>query len=207
MKRLTRLSAVPLLAAIATAGCIPDVPPRPEELRGASYSDPLEKPDFTLTTTGGDPFTFRAETDGFVTLLFFGYTYCPDVCPIHMANIAAVLRKLPPDVSREVKVVMVTTDPDRDTPERFGHWLANFDPTFVGLIGSLDEVNEIQGRLRLPPASRYGEDENSYTVGHSARVIAFTADNRAHVGYPFGTRQNDWAHDLPLLVKSNWGAR
>ena len=207
MNITNRLLAVALLIGIATAGCIPDAPPRPEELRGSSYAGPLEKPDFSLVRTNGDTFDFRAETDGYVTLLFFGYTYCPDVCPIHMANIATVLRTLPPDVARAVKVVMVTTDPDRDTPERFGPWLANFDPSFVGLIGTLDEVNEIQGRLQLPPASVYGADEESYIVGHSARVIAFTADNRAHVSYPFGTRQNDWAHDIPLLVKSPWEMR
>ncbi len=201
-----RWGAAACLAASATA-CYTDAPPRPEELRGASYSEPLQKPDFSLTTTAGDTFDFRSETDGFVTLLFFGYTHCPDVCPIHMANIAAVLRTLSRDVSKHVKVVMVTTDPARDTPERFGSWLSNFDPTFVGLIGPLDEVNRIQSLLNLPPASRYGEDDSSYTVGHAARVIAFTADNRAHVGYPFGTRQVDWAHDLPLLVRSNWEER
>ncbi len=195
------------LAIVLCIACIADSPTaRPEDLRGAIYAEPLQKPDFTLSTTNGDQFDFRAETDGVVTLLFFGYTSCPDVCPIHMGNIAAVLRTLPPDVSRRVKVVMVTTDPARDTPERFGAWLKNFDPSFVGLIGPLAEVNEIQIRLNLPPAARYGADESSYTVGHSARVIAFTADNRAHVSYPFGTRQSDWAHDLPLLVKSNWEA-
>ncbi|UCD24400.1 MAG: SCO family protein [Gemmatimonadota bacterium] len=207
MKPFGRLSITSMIAVIGAAACIPDAPPRPDELRGTSYPAPLEKPDFSLIRTNGDTFDFRAETDGFVTLLFFGYTHCPDVCPIHMANIAAVLRNLPPDVSRAVKVVMVSTDPDRDTPDRFGPWLAQFDPSFVGLIGPIEEVNAIQSRLQLPPASKYGDDPGSYTVGHSARVIAFTADNRAHVSYPFGTRQNDWAHDLPLLVKAEWETR
>ena len=207
MTAALRWAAAANLAALSATACYTEAPPRPEELRGASYSQPLEKPDFVLTTTAGDTFDFRSETDGFVTLLFFGYTHCPDVCPIHMANIAAVLRTLSRDVSKQVKVLMVTTDPARDTPERFGSWLGNFDPTFVGLIGPLDEVNRIQSQLNLPSASRYGDDDSSYTVGHSARVIAFTADNRAHVGYPFGTRQLDWAHDLPLLVKSNWEIR
>ncbi|UCG86993.1 MAG: SCO family protein [Gemmatimonadota bacterium] len=206
MNLTANLNATAILAVVVAAACVADQPPRPEDLRGTSYAQPMQKPDFTLRTTDGDSFDFRTETDGVVTLLFFGYTSCPDICPIHMGNIAAVLRTLPPDVSRRVKVVMVTTDPERDTPERFGAWLKNFDPSFVGLIGPLAEVNEIQIQLNLPPANRYGDDDRSYTVGHSARVIAFTADNRAHVSYPFGTRQNDWAHDLPLLVKPNWEA-
>jgi len=205
MNTTLKFSINAVLTSTFAAACIADPPPRPEDLRGTSYAEPLQKPDFTWRTTDGDRFDFREETDGSVTLLFFGYTSCPDVCPIHMGNIAAVLRTLPPDVSRRVKVVMVTTDPERDTPERFGAWLKNFDPSFVGLIGSLAEVNDIQMRLNLPPAAKYSDNESSYTVGHSARVIAFTADNQAHVSYPFGTRQNDWAHDLPLLVKSNWG--
>ncbi len=202
-----RLNVVVALAVLGFVACASDVPPRPDEMRGATYSEPLQKPEFTLITTAGDSFDFREETEGFVTLLFFGYTYCPDVCPIHMSNIAQVLKTLPPRVSNTVKVVMVTTDPKRDTPERFGAWLRNFDSSFIGLIGPLEDVNEIQGRLHLPAASTFGNEEGNYTVGHSARVIAFTTDNRAHVGYPFGTRQNDWAHDIPLLVKSNWAAR
>lgn len=199
--------AIATLAVALTGACVGDSPPRPGELQGTVYSEPLQKPDFTLPSAAGDSFDFRKETDGFVTLLFFGYTSCPDVCPIHMANIAAVLRTLPPDVSERVKVVMVTTDPRRDTPERLGAWLKNFDPSFVGLIGPVSRVNELEVQLNLPPSSSYGDTTGSYTVGHSARVIAFTTDNRAHVSYPFGTRQRDWAHDLPLLVESNWGAR
>jgi protein SCO1/2 len=203
---LPHRGAAAALALVTASACGSDMPPRPDEMRGSVYAEPLPKPDFTLMTTAGDSFDFRTETDGFVTLIFFGYTYCPDVCPVHMANIAQVLKTLPPQVSNRVKVVMVTTDPKRDTPERLGSWLRNFDPSFIGLIGSLEAVNEIQARLHLPPASAYGVDEDDYRVGHSARVIAFTTDNRAHLGYPFGTRQTDWAHDIPLLVNSDWSA-
>jgi len=179
---------------------------RPEDLRGTPYPDPLTKPEVTLTAVDGSVFDFRRDTEGFVTLLFFGYTYCPDVCPIHMANIASVLHTLTPDIAGRIKVVMVTTDPDRDTPERLGSWLRNFDSDFVGLRGTIDEVNAFQQELGLPPAVKYGEGDE-YTVGHSSRVIAFTRDNRAHVSYPFGTRQRDWAHDLPLLVDRAWDTR
>ncbi len=207
MTSFGRCSIAAALALLSVSACSSDAPPRPEEMRGVVYSEPLQKPDFKLTTTAGDSFEFTEETEGFVTLLFFGYTYCPDVCPVHMANIAHVLKTLPPQVSNRVKVVMVTTDPKRDTPQRFGTWLRNFDPSFVGLIGPLEYVNEIQGWLQLPAATAYGDDEDDYAVGHSARVIAFTTDNRAHVGYPFGTRQTDWAHDIPLLVSSDWSKR
>ncbi len=190
------VSAAVLACGKASAG--------PGELRGIALPDPWPKPQFTLTTTSGMPFDFHRETDGTVTLLFFGYTYCPDICPVHMANIAAVLRKLPPQIARRITVVFVTTDPERDTPTRLRSWLDAFDLRFVGLIGPLDSVNAIQQEIGLAQAMKLKGDGENYTMGHAAQVIAYTPDNRAHVVYPFGTRQADWAHDLPKLVEADW---
>lgn len=174
-------------------------------LRGTSLSKPLAKPAFVLTRTDGAPYDFARETEGKITLLFFGYTHCPDVCPLHMANIAAVLAKMPWEEREKIRVVFVTTDPQRDTPERLAAWLSGFDPAFVGLRGSADSVSGIQTSLGLVPASRQpsADSSNEYLVGHAAQVIAFGRDNVAYVAYPFGTRQDDWAHDLPLLIRGD----
>jgi protein SCO1/2 len=176
---------------------------RTGELRGTLLQTPLPKPDFVLTATDETPFDFRRETEGTVTLLFFGFTNCPDVCPVHMANLGAVLRKSLPEVARRVRVVFVTTDPEHDTPARLRAWLDRFSPGFVGLTGPIDSVNAIQARLNLPRAVQV-PTADGYTIGHAAHVIAFTADDSAHVVYPFGTRQEDWAHDLPQLVSGQW---
>ena len=173
-------------------------------LRGRVLPEPWEKPDFTLADTDGNAFAFGPRTEGFVTLLFFGYTYCPDVCPVHMANLGAVLRRMDPQIAGKVKVVFVTTDPARDTPERLRDWLNGFDPSFIGLTGPLDSVNAIQQAIGLPPSILGELEDGSYTVGHAAQVVAYTTDNKSHVQYPFGTRQEDWAHDIPLLVKGKW---
>jgi protein SCO1/2 len=121
-----------------------------------------------------------------------------------MANIAAVLADLDYADRARIRVVFVTTDPERDTPGRLREWLDRFDRSFVGLRGSEAEVNAIQAALHLPAAVRQpsgpGPLPGAYGVGHAAQVIAFTADGRARVVYPFGTRQSDWAHDLPRLV-------
>jgi protein SCO1/2 len=192
-----------VVAGVALAACSRNAPPRPDELRGSVLPAPLPKPDFALPNTAGTRFDFRAETEGYLTLLFFGYTYCPDICPVHMANLAAVLRKLPPSTTNRVKVVMVSVDPERDTPERLRSWLDNFDRSFVGLTGTADELAAIQQSLYLPVAVKQGEGSD-YTVGHSTAILAFTTDNLAHVRYPSGTRQSDWAHDLPLLIEASW---
>lgn len=171
------------------------------EWRGLVLQEPLQKAEFTLTDTEGRPFRFREETDGYVTLLFFGYTHCPDICPLHIANLAAVLQDLPDAVRSQVKVVFVTTDPERDTPERIREWLDAFDPSFIGLWGPLEQVNQIQAAFRLPPAVKQEVPGGDDLVSHAAYVLAFTADNLAHLLYPSGTRQADWAHDLPRLVR------
>jgi protein SCO1/2 len=199
MPLLGKFAVFTTAVALGCTACSSDTP-RPGELRGSILPEPLLKTDFTLTTTAGEAFDFRAETEGYVTLLFFGYTYCPDICPVHMASIAAVLKKLPPQTARRIKVVMVSVDPERDTPERFRAWLDNFDRSFIGLTGTPEELATIQQAFYLPVAVRQGEGPD-YSVGHSTAVIAFTADNLAHVRYPSGTRQSDWAHDLPLLVQ------
>lgn len=170
--------------------------------RGAMLAHPIPRPSFTLTDTRGQPFDFRAKTDDTVTLLFFGYLNCPDVCPVHMANIASVMHNLPYEVTGHLRVVFITTDPARDTPEKLQSWLSNFDPSFIGLRGTPEQVKAIEKAVDVAPAVAAAPDSTgSYEVGHAAQVIAFTRDDSAHVVYPFGTRQADWAHDLPLLVQ------
>lgn len=172
--------------------------------RGIVLPDPIPKSDFTLSDTDGEPFHFRQETDGLLALVFFGYASCPDICPVHMANLAAVLRRFPYDTRNRVRVVFVTTDPERDTPLRMRAWLDGFDPTFIGLTGGIDEVNRIQRSFNLPLAFRDSTADGGYVVGHSAQVLAFTPDNVGRVSYPFGTRQVDWIHDLPKLLEHEW---
>jgi protein SCO1/2 len=169
---------------------------------GTLLAEPWPKPDFELTGTDGRPFAFGPATEGYLTLLFFGYTHCPDVCPLHMANLAAVLDQASGAVRANTKVVFVTTDPARDTPERLKSWLGAFDPTFIGLTGTQEEVAAAQEAAGVPVAgAEEPEEDGSYVVGHAAQVIAYTRDGQAHVVYPFGTRQEDWAADLPRLLE------
>jgi protein SCO1/2 len=195
-----------VLLALGAAGCR-TADRVPGDMRGVLLGEPLAKPGFTLTATDGTAFDFRQRTDGFVTLLFFGYTHCPDVCPVHMANLGAVLPQLDPQVAARVRVVFVTTDPRRDTPAALRTWLDHFSRGFVGLTGDSSAIATAEAALRLPPAviEKAAAPDTAYFVGHSAAVVAFTADNRAHVIYPYGIRQEDWAHDLPLLVRGPWG--
>jgi protein SCO1/2 len=170
--------------------------------RGGLVSPPLPKARFTLTDTSATPFDFRQQTQGYVSLLFFGYTHCPDLCPLHMANIAFALKKMPTNVAEQIKVVFVTTDPRRDNPKVLRSWLDRFDKRFIGLTGSESAIEAAQQASAVPPARKAALTDRDYQVGHASFVLAYTKDNLAHVIYPGGITQNDWEHDLPLLVKA-----
>ena len=179
---------------------------QPVDLRGGLVTPPLPKPKFTLTDTSGAPFDFWSRTQGRVALLFFGYTHCPDVCPMHMAYLASALKKLPPNVAADLVVVFVTTDPERDTPKVLRAWLDNFDKRFVGLTGSNSAIEAAQIAANINPAKKTTSLGGSPQINHAAFVVAYTKDNLAHVIYPAGISQEDWVHDLPRLVSAIWPA-
>src|ERR1700674_954378 len=192
-KRAAELAAVDRVAA---------------KYRGGLVSPPAPKPRFTLTDTSGAPYDLQAKTQGYVTLLFFGYTHCPDMCPLQMYMIAQVLKKIPLGSADQFKVVFVTTDPGRDSPQVLHSWLDHFDKRFIGLTGSDAAIEAAQIAANLPPAKKSGVRPNgAYEVGHAAFVLAYTKDNLAHVIYPVGVKQEDWVHDLPYLANEAWTSR
>jgi protein SCO1/2 len=171
-------------------------------------SPALAKPKFTLTDTSGAPYDFLAQTQGYVTLLFFGYTRCPDMCPLQMQVIAQALKQMPSEAADQFKVVFVTTDPERDTAAVLRAWLDHFDKRFVGLTGRPAAIEAAQVAANLSPAKKSATRANGgYDVGHAAFALAYTKDNFAHVIYPVGVKEADLAHDLPYLVKERWTGR
>lgn len=196
-----------MLAALLAAACGPSSGETSaigaadaDSLRGLALPEPLAKPSAVLTDTDGRPYDLRAETEGRLTFLFFGYTHCPDVCPVHMGSLAAALDHLGRDIRARTRVVFVTTDPARDTPAVIRKWLDRFHRDFVGLRGSSEEVGRIQDSLRMPRSVTEAPDaDGNYLVGHAAQVVAFAPDGRT-VFYPFGIRTVDWVHDIPLLL-------
>ncbi len=195
LSSLVLLTAIPLAALAQTSG---------SGYRGGLVTPPLPKPKFVLTNTSGTPFDFWQRTRGSVTLLFFGYTSCPDQCPMHMAALGAALKKLPAGVAEQIRLVFVTTDPARDTPSALRHWLDYFDKRSVGLTGSEAAIDAVQRAAGVPAAQKTAAANGDYAVAHANFVLAYTNDDLAHLIYPGGVSKDDWVHDLPLLVKENW---
>jgi protein SCO1/2 len=164
---------------------------------GIDLDPPYQRPTFTLTDTSGAAYDFKAVTAGRPTLLFFGYTNCPDVCPTTMADIAVALRGLDPALAAQVQVVFVTTDPARDTPEVLGSYLDRFDadlPTaFVGLTADQTAINQAQLSAGVPLAEEDGQV-------HSSLLLLYGADDLAHDAFDAGNTPRDIAGDLELVA-------
>ena len=176
----------------------------PNGLYGVPLDEPVEKVDFTLTDQNGRPFHFLEQTQGKVTLLFFGYTHCPDICPGTMGALTVAMRSLPEDVTDRIAVVFVTVDPARDTPEALTEWIANFDTSYTALSGNQNTIVRVQESFGVKPATREDYGGGQYGMNHAAYVLAFTTDGYAHAIYPFGMTVERFAHDLPILVEEGW---
>ena len=166
---------------------------------GLDLAEPYRRPSFTLTDTTGAAFDFKAATAGRPTLLFFGYTNCPDVCPTTMADIAVALRGLDPALVEDLQVVFVTTDPAADSPAVLGEYLARFDADlpvpFIGLTGGQATIDQAQLSTGVPLAEENGRL-------HSSLLLLYGADDEAPVAFDTGNTPQDIAGDLALVTGS-----
>ncbi|MGW0087173.1 SCO family protein [Streptomyces sp. NPDC003393] len=163
---------------------------------------PFDKPDLVLTDTHGKKYDLRKETAGRPTLLYFGYTHCPDICPLTMNNLAVAKKALPKAEQDKLRVVFVTTDPGRDTPAELATWLKGIDAQFIGLTG---DFATIQAGARsigisIEPTKK---DKNGKLVSvHGTQVMAFSPKtDRGYVIYGEDATVDDYTKDLPKLIK------
>jgi protein SCO1/2 len=164
---------------------------------GAGLIPAQPRPNFELTDTAGKPFAFGRQTGGHPTLIFFGYTHCPDECPTTMADIRLALRAVPAEVAKKTYVVFVTTDVKRDTGKRIATWLHQFSvgtkATWVGLRGTQAQINAAQAAAHIAIATDGGET-------HSLEVLLYGPDDYAHVAFLLSKEQSKQiAHDLAIV--------
>ncbi|MFE2247430.1 SCO family protein [Streptomyces lavendulae] len=163
---------------------------------------PFDKPELVLTDTTGKPWNLREQTKGRPTLIYFGYTNCPDVCPLTMSNIAVAKKALPQADRDKLQVVFVTTDPERDTPDSLGAWLRAQDPSFTGLTGDFATIQAAARSLGIGIEAPKKEADGSVVSMHGAQVIAFSPKtDEGYVLYGEGTTVDDYTKDLPKIVK------
>ncbi|MFE0421394.1 SCO family protein [Streptomyces sp. NPDC058953] len=182
---------------------VADVSAPKDQKPGTVLDHPFEKPDLVLTDTKGKPFDLRERTKGKPTLLFFGYTNCPDVCPMTMSNIAVAEAKLPAADREKLQIVFVTTDPERDTPAQLGKWLPSAgDPSFIGLSGDFKKIQAGARSVGIGIDPPKKEKNGSVTSMHGAQVMAFSPEtDKGYVVYGEDTTPEQYAEDLPELVR------
>ncbi len=168
---------------------------------GVDFPSPWPRPVFTLTDKDGAAVDFQELTRGHPTLVLFGFASCPDVCPGHMASIAGAARQLPEADRARLRVVFITADPERDTPERLSTWLQGFDSGFVGLSGSVDQLAQAAGAMLVPAPMRYTDSVGRIVVVHYERVLGITSDDSVRVLVPAGVGIEAWAGELRRLVR------
>ncbi len=167
---------------------------------GSSLPEPYTMPDIALTDTSGRPYNLARSPSKPVTLLFFGYTKCPDVCVTVLADLATALQRMPSADRDHIQVVFVTTDPARDNAKRIRAYLDRFDPTFVGLTGPLGTIKKAAGQVGVDIEGMEKLPSGGYEVGHSAQVIGFHRTSGVVLWTP-ETSIAALIHDFGLLVE------
>jgi len=166
------------------------------DITGAEFARRLELPD-----VDGQPRTL-ADWKGKVTVVFFGYTQCPDVCPTTMADLAAIRKSLGADGDK-LQSVFVTIDPERDTPEVLKAYVANFGPGFTALRGTPDQTAAAAKEFKVFYAKVPGRNGGSYTMDHSAASFVFDPAGRVRLYVPYGGDSKKFAADLKLIASLN----
>ncbi|MDT0489376.1 SCO family protein [Streptomyces sp. NPDC012600] len=215
MRNRTAVTAVAFAAAAALtlsacgtddgkkdSSAIADVSAAPKTKAATVLDQPFTKPNLVLTDTDGKEYDFREATQGKPTLIYFGYTNCPDVCPLTMSNISIAKRDLPKADQDKLQVVFVTTDPERDTPASLGKWLKAQDPTFTGLTGDFATIQAGARQIGIGIDAPQKQKDGTVVSMHGAQVVAFSPKtDGGYVLYGEDTSAEEYAKDLPKLIK------
>jgi protein SCO1/2 len=180
-----------LAAAAARAG-------EDATLKAGVFDPPRVAPDFFLAGSDGAELTL-SRYRGKVVVLAFGFTSCPDVCPVTLGTLASARRKLGADAS-DVQIVYVTVDPERDDAERMRAYLASFDPTFVGGTGGAERLAAVRKEYGI--AAEKVKAASGYSVAHSSYTYLIDRAGRLRALMPYGHPADDYVHDLRILLKN-----
>ena len=167
--------------------------------QGSQIDPPVPAADFTLTDQDGQPFTLSAQR-GKLDLIFFGYTNCPDICPITLTTYARVRKSLG-DQAGNVRFIFITVDPERDTEAQIKTHLSHFDPAIIGLTGTRSELEPVWKDYGVFQSSHASTDLAHYDVDHSSRIYVVDGKGNWRMTYP---AEMDWqaiVSDVQHLLK------
>lgn len=197
----TLLVAALVLPLVALGTYFSFRPPLAEQgLRSGTFEPPREAPAFSLDGSNGKKLSLRDHL-GKVVILFFGFTFCEKVCPVTLARLTEVCKKLG-SAARDVQVIYVTVDPKRDSPERLREHLAAFNPSFLGATGTPGELAAVRKTYGVVAEQVVSRNQAlGYEVNHSSSLYLVDRQGKVRGLAPFGTPAGDIVHDLELLLK------
>lgn len=173
---------------------------RPYQFHGSVIQEVYAAPDFELQEGEGGSFRL-SDQRGNLVLIFFGYTYCPDVCPATLSELKQVRRALGDDGER-VQVVFITVDPERDTPEKTAKYAKGFHPSFHGLSGTVAQLEPVWRDYGVfYQLNRDNPQDTVYTVDHSSHVYLVDAEGNLRLTYSFGTPVEQIYEDVRYLLR------
>jgi len=190
-----------MTAVIALGVLVEVVFKRPYSFHGTVINPPLPVTDFTLQTANNEVFRLSDQKEKIV-LLFFGYTSCPDVCPVTLATFKQVYDNLGEN-SQKVRFVMITADPDRDTPDKVAEYVTRFNSEFIGLSGDMKVLDSIWKELGVFVEKQDSGSAAGYLVSHTSSVYVLDPNGSLLMTFPYGTTEIDMANDLSQLLKQS----
>jgi protein SCO1/2 len=196
MPRFIRPAVIGLVltTALLLTGCRDSYRFTGGEIKPAQAAAPLN-----LTDQDGNAFTLD-QWDGKVALIYFGYTTCPDLCPTTLSDFTAVKEELG-EKAQNVRFSLVSVDPERDTPNRLKEYLGFFDPDFIGLTGTPEQVDEVKrGYGVVALKVEQPESATGYLVDHTSLIYVIDRDGKLRLTFPYGADPADIAEDVRHLL-------
>lgn len=172
---------------------------RPRTFHGMVLQSPELANDFSLNAANGRTVSLR-DYRGKLVMLYFGYTFCPDVCPATLANVGKALEQMGKQAD-EVQFIMVSVDPERDTPEQLAEYVAHFHPSFVGVTGEPDKLAELAALYGIYYQKHEGTAATGYLVDHTATIAVIDKEGYLKLVMPFGLTAEEIAGDLRNLLR------
>lgn len=183
---------------ISAAGLFSACSGKKPEFKGVDVTGADYARDFPLTDQNGQPRSIK-DFAGKVVVVFFGYTQCPDVCPTTMQELAEVKKALGADGSR-LQAVFITVDPERDTAEVLKAYMANFDPSFIALRGTPEQLAAVAKDFKAYYKKVDGKTPTSYTMDHSAGSYVYDPSGRLRLYERYGAGVEALASDVRALL-------
>jgi protein SCO1/2 len=183
-----------------TDGVVSGVSSADDGMNGLVLTSPYTWPTGTLTDSEGEPFDLRSDLDAPLTLVFFGYTRCPDICQAVMANLASVMARLSDADAAQVDTLFVTTDPARDDPATLRAYLDRFNPDFEGLTGSLADISDVAGAVHVALEQGKKLPSGGYEVVHGTPILAVRPDGSVPIIWTDDTSPAQLTEDVHVIL-------